>query len=297
MSTLNQEWLNQNALRAYPLAEDTQRRPSRVPSAFVVPDCLLVDFVVALVGGADAAVHLAALTKTGEFMSMVWADGSGGVIGSVTAATSTHAPNTAYPLVMTEAYEDATGWAVVGDLASALSVIPDGAWSFAPESARMETATIRPSIRGVRALRVVNDGDTSAWMSGHITLVAGQNIVLTPDTVAKSVRIDARVTAGLNEECTCTRETRPQPIRRINGVNIEDLQIVGDGKCIDVRTAGSVITLVDTCSKPCCGCPELDELGRIMGLAEASLTRLEAYAETLAAKQGEFTAKLGTTMR
>lgn len=297
MGTTNQEWLNQNALRAYPLAEDCTRRPVQAPQAFAIPDELVVDFVLAMTGPATATAGIVKLTKTGPFVSLTWADGDGTIIGSATAAATAHTRNQAYALTMSGDYEDASGWVVIGDMARAMSAIPDGDWTFAQGAARMETSTVRPCIRGVQAVRVSNGGDVSAWLRGHITLVAGQNIVLTPDTLTRSIRVDARDSTGFNEECACTEETLPEPIRRVNGVNVEDLQIVGDGQCIDVRVEGNVMTLRDMCSKPCCGCPELDELNRILGVAEAALAKLEGYAGTLTSKQNEFAAKMGTTLR
>ena len=297
MSTALQEWLNQNALRAYPFAEDARMRPYAPTDAFAIPTCLVVDFVLAVAGDADMSAHVTRLVKAGVFLSITWSASTGAAIGSITVASTTHTPNTAYAMTMTADYEDATGCVVIGDLARALAVLPDGDWSFEIGAARMETTTVRPGIRGVQALRVINGGAPSAWINGHVTLIAGQNIDLTVDTVAKSVRIDARESAGFNEECTCAEESKPNPIRRINGVNVEDLTLVGDGKCIDVQTTGSTIRLIDRCSKPCCGCPELDELSRVLTITEASIARLETYANTLTSKQGEFSAKLGTTMR
>ena len=55
MDTINQEWLNKNSLRAYPLSEDSPRCPTndagrRVPGYAVLPNYVIVDFNVTSMG-------------------------------------------------------------------------------------------------------------------------------------------------------------------------------------------------------------------------------------------------------
>ena len=112
-------------------------------------------------------------------------------------------------------------------------------------------------------------------MSGAIKLLAGSNVRLTR-VAEDTIRIDAISGENLDD---CGSEDNPAPIRFINGVPPdEDGNIRLDGsECVEVvLTAAAVLTIMDSCSKPCCGCAELS------GLVEA-LRQMESQRGDISA--------------
>jgi hypothetical protein len=74
------------------------------------------------------------------------------------------------------------------------------------------------------------------------------------------------------------------------------VEIVGDGRCVEVTTSGNRIIIRDTCSEPCCGCPELELITQRLELQESVLRRVEEYALQLQDKiQNTIIAMLSST--
>lgn len=296
----NVEWLNQNALRAFPFREDTLRSPvvGGVHSQTIrIPDSAFVDFVVTIAGDGSERVYLRTLAKVGAFLTLVFADASDTPVGSVAIDTTSHTPNTGYTFAGTGAYSDARGRVVLGNLADLNSELPDGQWSFDISATEMETCTVRPALRGVRSISVENDGTVSSPLYGHVRFVAGSNIRLTVNEETNSLRIDARSAVGFQEECECDDYVVPEPIVTVNGINVADLTITGDGKCTTVSVEGNKLIIGDTCSKPCCGCPEQDFITQTAQRLELALRSVEAAVARVASRQAEYEAVVGVNTR
>jgi len=274
------EWLNQNAYRAYPFMEDAQLQvldpDGKQVEDRVLPNYLLVDFVLTLASETVTDVRLYSLVYVGGFLTFIFADDAENTVATLAVDGNVHSTNQAYAIIGQDTYEDARGKAVLGDLAGLTNDLPDGIYYF--QGALLEPTTIRPDLRGVRSLRT-GFGDTlSDYIHGHVKLLEGTNIRLTYLPDYNAIRIDAVNGAGFNQECACEGIYQlPSPMRSINGVAIEDLVIVGDGKCVEVTTQGNTISIKDTCSEPCCGCPELEFITTHLELLEATLSRVEQY--------------------
>ena len=268
------EWLNSNAHRAYPFKEDTPVQAIN-DLGTVLPKYLFVDFVMTIASSADVTLRLSQLACAGGFLTAVFTDASNGIVTTLTVNIAAHAANTAYPLVGQGDYADARGKAVVGPLTTLATDLPDGIYTFAAE---LESCTVRPDIRGVRSLQIGTLGNMSAAIGGIVKLLEGTNSRLTYVPASNGIRVDAIAGDGLNEVVPCTDGYElPQPIRYINGRNIEDVHIEGDGKCVEVTTSGNVITISDKCSQPCCGCNELEFITTNMQLLQSTIKRLEPF--------------------
>ena len=279
---VSQEWLNQNSHRNYPFREDTSLVPAEAADV-TLPNYLFVDWVLTTAGDTDIDVRLSRLSFVGGFLSCVFVDDDDNTVTTLAVDTNTHTTYDGYSLTGQDDYDDARGVAVLGDLTRLTTDLPDGAYTFT--SAYMEHCTIRPALRGVRSVRVGLEDTLSDFIRGHIKLVEGTNIQFTYLPDSNAIRVDALGSGGYVEDCDCADTyARPQAVRTVNGVNAEDVQIVGDGRCVEVDTSGNQITIRDTCSAPCCGCPELELLTKRLELQESVLRRVEEYAIQLQEK-------------
>jgi hypothetical protein len=279
MDTIYQEWLNQNSYRAYPLREDTSQ-VSTDGTETLLPTYLFVDFILTVPGDASFSAHIGELAFVGGFLTCLFVDADGTTICTLTVNTNVHTRYQAYELTGQGAYEDARGKAVLGDLTQLRNDIPDGVYTFT--DTMLETTTIRPTIRGVRSIQTASGDMLSERIFGHIKLIEGTNIRLTYLPDQNGIRIDAINGVGFNEVCECDEQYQlPDCVRRINGINAEDVQIIGDGKCVNVSVSGNTITIEDTCSAPCCGCPELEFITTHLDLLQSTLRRVEEYADVL----------------
>lgn len=290
---VRQEWLDQNAGRAYPFAEDMARMPTdqygNVLGSAALPNYVIVDMIMTVPGSALPRLYMSQLTYAGDLLTLVFRETADNtIVASVSVDLRTHTPNKAYAVQGLGSWYDAQGWVVVGRTDRLRDDLPEGLYTYASTQTLLECRVVRPSIRGVRSLRISNNGNVSNYLYDHVKLVAGNNIRLEYDEADNAIWIHAEPDAGYREPCPCDG-TVTDPVTTINGINIGDVVIVGDGECVNVRTEGNKIIISDTCSKPCCGCPELDYLNTTTKVIESSLGRLEAYAQKLSERISTFT--------
>jgi len=284
--TNNAEWLNQNSLRNYPFKENASLVPRDSTGLPIVgirlPNYLVVDFVLTMPTSSLPHVYLAQLAVVGSVLSFIFKESSGLVIATLAVPVAAHVTNQAYDLVGTGSFDDVRGRVVLGDLSRLAVDLGEGLYEFQLNDAELETTTVRPGLRGIRSLQLSNNGILSELIYGHVKLLGGSNVLLTYLPAYNAIKIDAIDGGGLNETCTCEEDVGQQNIvRHINGLNIEDAWIQGDGQCVKVEVVGNKIVISDVCSTPCCGCPELEDLTNALKILEVSLSNLESYANQL----------------
>lgn len=285
MSIEQQQWLNQNRYRNYPIKEDCPAYAVGTGGALLpdvqLPTDLLVDFVLTVATpDAGLRVYLSSVALIGTSLALEFKDHNDVQITTLAVATGSHTLYKQYPLIGVGDYEDARGTVVLGDLSHLRDVLPEGQFEFSLATTELEPSVVRPDIRGVRSLQCENNGVVTTRMFGHVRLVAGTNIRLVALPEYNAIRIDALDSTGFNEECDCVDAFTLPCVRMINGINIEDVQLVGD-KCLEVTTVGNQIRFTDRCSQPCCGCVELDYLNKNMDLLTQQLGVLEGYSTEL----------------
>jgi len=282
-SVIAAEWLNQNSLRNYPFREDCGLRPNDsagnlVDGGWRVPNYLLVDMVVGVAGANyDPTVYLKRMSVVGGSVTMTFADARGEdafTVGAVSGDTSKE-------IAGVGSYSDARGVVRFGDLDRFFSETPEGLYSFYLEESQVEPTCIRPSAAGVRSLAVVDaSGYTTAGLQGDVKLVAGDNIRIRYDLATNSLVVSADPNSGYTDECEC-EETEQRYVRSINGIRTEDVVIEGDD-CVDITTENGVLTISDTCSKPCCGCAETAFINQTVNDLQSSVSTLSSNAAMLA---------------
>lgn len=291
-TTVNQQFLAQNANRRYPLADDASGLD--LTEAFAVPNDFLVylDLPVSTGVSTDPArfyVRYIGAHGDGYFIQVAYQPVSGPPVPVAAAAVSVQGfiKNTVYALGGVAPFDDTVGRIVIGSLDN-INKQPAGFWEFSLENARLDPDAVRPIIQGVSALVCVTDGQPLAPLQGLVELRAGTNMQLVPIVAVGQdpvIVINAISGEGTVQDCVCVGDASPTaPILTINGLPPVDdnFNLVGS-ECISVVPIANGLQLVDTCAKPCCGCVELERITQ-------DLERLD----TQAASVGTFVTQLQT---
>lgn len=267
----NVEWLNQNSQRNYPISEGASRKD--VTGTFELPLDLIVDLVWPVQASANVEAdrfYVHSITVFGDGVTIALGyqlpDALEGTpIGSVSVARATHQQNQSYFISGVGDFYDSIGKITIGNLTNVLS--SGGLYTFDLAGARLEPTVIRPNLRGVSALVLVNGDDRSDPISGDVEFVAGTNVRLVPNPNPggnPQIRLDAIQGAGLNQECDCSGDL-PQDapcIRTINGIPPDangNFTLLGDD-CFQMEGMDHGISIKDLCSQACCGCQELEKI-------------------------------------
>ena len=298
MSNISQvEWLNQNALRAYPFQEDMQRTPcdssGNLITDAVLPNYLIVDFIFTLVDQlASTRLYLSSLAVVGKLISLAFSENvTSQVACTVSLDRSVHVANTGYTLIGVGEWDDGRGRIVLGDLTNLPVDIADGLYSFTADQTLMEACVVRPALRGVRSIQIQDTGSVSAYITGRVRLVAGENIRLDCGLVGDEsvIYISAEPNSNYADPCDCDSVLATNVLRTINGIPIEDVSFEApEGSCLSIVPEGNKLVFKDTCSKPCCGCEELQFLTEGMRTLQAGISQLEVFVEQVDARISTF---------
>ena len=307
MDTINQEWLNKNSLRAYPLSEDSPRCPTngagrRVPGYAVLPNYVIVDFNVTSMGDSTrTALCIRKIVFVGNTITFFFDYSNGGSLQpSVSVNLDNHRTNQSYrfeEVLHKKHYphQSMTGTITLGDLSRLREDFPEGIYEYRQYDCVFEPTCMRISPVGVTSIRAVNSttGYGIGPLVGTVRLVAGRNIRFAYDNTdgGAVITIHAEDGAGQQEEgCDCgsTRKV----INTINGISANEITFSG-GDCVSVATSGNVLKITNTCSKPCCGCAELAFINEKISSIQTAITRLTNYSETLVQHAMEFKTIVG----
>ena len=289
----NSEWLSHNANRDYPLTVEASGYS--VDGTFRLPR----DFIVACYLSLNAAHNVDPARFTIKSIG-VFSTGATLVIGYqtdeevITVATAmiprdSHVKNAPYRLGGVGDYSDLDGWIVINQFDS-LDEQPAGSWRFDIDGGRLELDVVRPQIRGVTRLRAQNGSELSDPITGDIILRAGRNMRITPVVVSgqdPAFVFDAIEGEGLNEDCICDGDVeKGPPIRTINKIppTVDgDFTLLGN-ECLEFVPIENGLQAKDTCSEPCCGCPELEAVTQALEEFGRQATTLENFLVSLEAR-------------
>lgn len=256
----NVEWPNGNSQRKYPFSQEA----SLASGTFVIPNDLIVDLVLPVNTAVSPVLdptlfHLSQLGvfSNGVVLSLAY---NGETFATLNVAVSDFVPYKTFQIQGTNDFFDTRGWVTLGDLQNTLKY--PGAWTFDVAASRFHPMTIRPDLRTVASLTVVNVDDVSDPFTGDIAFVAGTNFRFRVDTTEAVPQIifDAIKGEDLEDECECDDLDVDAPcIRKISGVvpnAVGEILLTGS-TCISVEPGQHQLTLNDDCSEPCCDCREL----------------------------------------
>lgn len=284
------EWLNQNSLRNYPIEENRRKRPDGGSSGYFLdslslPNDFLVDFTFSIPAESAFNMFLSRLSLVGSSVILSFSIGNVEV-ASVEIDVSAHTSYSGYRIYGKGEYEGCNGYVVIGTFETLRSIYPDGYYSFSESETKLETRCIRPSLRHIRSMSTYDPmtGYVTKKLFGNIKLVAGSNIRFRYESGTNTIWIDADSDA-YNESCDCDGKRRV--VKSINGVSLANVQIVGDD-CVSVSTSNNKIVISDSCSKPCCGCAELDLVNGKLKDLETAIASINVYASNLDEKINTF---------
>lgn len=269
---VNQEWLNQNSMRRYPLSEEASVRDTT--DSFSIPDDLFVDMVWpvhATLSTDPSLFHVLQLAVFGTGINVTFAY-NGTIAATVSVPLVGFARNSTYFMQGVGDFVDMTGKVTIGSLAAVLALA--GVYEFSAAAGRIEASVIVPDIRGLSGIRVKTGETYGAAIQGDVAFESGENVRLDVATVGgvTVLTINAIDGEGTIADCECDKSVADRPaIKTINGVQPDaagNIELVGDD-CLEVAPApgdaptglqAHTIALSDVCSKPCCGCSELETL-------------------------------------
>jgi len=290
MKLINLEWLNTNANRRYPLCDDSDGIDDS--DSFVIPKSFIVeiDLPINISTNVDPAkfyIKTIGAYSTGYSVVVGCSTNDGEVdVATAQIPSATHTKNKAYVLGGIEPFDDTRGKIVIGDLGE-INNQPAGVWLFSLSHTRLDTDVIRPLLRGVSSLIVVNGNQESIPITGDIVFQAGTNVRL--DTILVEdqdpvIVINAINGEGLDESCICEGDRPPRiPILTINGIPPDannNFQVIG-GDCVEIEETTNGIRITDTCSAPCCDCEDLEKITRKLEELNTQVATTQDFANRL----------------
>lgn len=289
----NLQWLNHNSQRSYPLTEHASK--TDVTNTIRIPDSFIVALYFPVHAGLDVQtdqffIGTLLVSPTGYAVGLSYRDPVSDTnipVAAANIAIATHSVNTTYALGGVDDFADSVGQIVIGKL-DEINTLPPGLYTFELAGSAVETDAIRPMIRGVSAIRVVNGQEISPLLYGDIELVAGTNtridFAINTQTGNPVITFNAISGLNLNTECDCAINKVGECIRCINGVCSDDGNFnLSGNECIQINTATNGISINDVCAIPCCGCAELDALK----------TQIDGFSDGVATLQN-FVTRLGS---
>ena len=301
---VNQEWLNQNSVRKYPLSEEATGWDAT--DTFELPDNFIVDMVLPVhsEAGLDVSrfhVLQVVLFGTGVAVTVGYA---GAPVASITVPVQGFSRNTTYFLQGVGDFTDVLGKITIGTLDTIL--LSAGAYDFDIAGGRIEASIPVPDIRGVQSLRLVEENEETDLIQGDIAFEAGSNTrfdlteILVGSELVKVLTINAIDGEGTIADCSCDGDIAERPgIKTLSGVGPDsngNVELIGDD-CIAVEPneGDNKVELQDDCSKPCCGCPELEALIADQQRVRDNVQTIENLAYRLDAAVAAMTAIIGAS--
>lgn len=290
----NLQWLNHNSQRSYPLTERATKTDTT--GTIRIPDSFIVGLYFPVHAGLNVAtnrfyIKTILIAPTGYSVGIGYhveneEDGPDPTVGSVMIAVATHETNQTYAVAGINDFADTIGQIVIGKL-DEVSLLPPGLYSFEYAAGELETDAIRPMIRGISAMRVINGTEVSQSLYGDVEFIAGTNMRLDVSTSNNQPKITFNAISGLNlsEICECNENKTGECIRCINGVCSGDGTFnIGGSACIQVTAGDNGVTITDTCALPCCGCEELDALKNQIDRFNDGVTTLQNFVTRLSSE-------------
>lgn len=283
---LHAGWLNENQNRRYPFLDSATMEDQT--GTLRVPDELIVDLVfpVHAVDYDLTKFYLQRLTVfAGGIVLEIGYEGVSDPIAVRSVTEAEHAENAGYYLDGRGDFEDSAGRIAIGRIEQIRKF--GGSYTFDPSATRLLPTVLRPSLKGVRAMRVVSaTNEESEYLQGDIELIAGSNIeleVITAPGGDKQLRISAVNNPGYEQPCDCPDTSRGRCIETINEIPPDangNFTLEGDG-CLSITAFGNGVAFNDTCAEPCCGCAELDTLRSELARLGSQVTTQLAFAQRL----------------
>lgn len=261
MNILDQQWLDENSQRSYPLFDEATRLDTT--STFTLPNDLIVDLQIS----APPTYSL-----VGWFVSQTTAYGTGvvitlscegfGAVATVTVPGYGFTQYSTYVVSPLPGNPGVGGTMTIGSSGAIMSA-STSQWNFLQAATQILPTVVVVAPIGVSSLSIVGVFGQAETLTGNLTIAAGPYANVTVSGQSIIVGTQEAIVVGNPCPCTDSGGATRVPIQSINGVVPDpvagNLTLVGLG-CLATGTATNAVTLTDDCATPCCGSPELDQL-------------------------------------
>lgn len=270
---VNEGWYNQNETRRFPFADEAA--VVSTDGVVTIPDAFMVDLILSSPLNIDPSTF---------FVSKLKGYGGGVVItfssGSTEIATAmipaTHQRYGSYAVTPLTA-DNVIGRVVIGtaETVAALSIYEA---DFDLAATRIATSCVRPRIAGVDSLTVRTSDGREFRLTGQVVFAAGENTTIS--IVGSTLKVNVAGGVVYDNRFGCNTDLSGRvPVMSINGVlpdNSGNIDLIGTN-CVAVTPGDHGVTISDTCSKPCCGCEELDAIKTGEDSLKASLNSVLSF--------------------
>jgi hypothetical protein len=289
---LNQDWLDLNASRAYPLNDGAGE--TDITGTFKLPRELIVDFVFPVdvsLALDPAGFYISAIAIYGNGLTLTFAHIDGGTFASVSLSSVSHVPDTNYAMTGIGLFAGMNGRVTIGQLTETLK--SGGKFTFALSATRLLPTLLPPDIAGVRSITALNGASSTSKLMGDVIISAGRNCRIGIYPGSSTLRIDALNADDFNADCGNSAILGP-PIRTINSVPPDvngNFQFIPTGTCMQITSGGAAtLSFKDACSEPCCGTPELEELQTDLNNLNADALAIKGILEAVEQHLGQLDA-------
>lgn len=297
------EWLNVNAGRAFPLAENSRR--TDLTGTVRLPDSLIVAAQINQTASYSAGTFFVSeVISTADVVTIVISflelDGTTRTIATIGVVVAAHVENKSYAFVGEGPDSAILGSLTIGDLTETLRSVP-GRITFAPSATPFEVSALFVSTPALEAIEIYNGPTLVARFNKILKLQAGENVRLSyVDDNPDVIRIDGISGLNLQTPADCEHAIPVPPcIRTINGVPADEngnFNLDG-GTCLDVEATTGNIRLTDLCAQSCCGCAELETLLAGLKSVEQQLTQLRGQFTDTVSQQTAMLSNLAANIR
>lgn len=299
--TLGTNWLNNNALRNYPISQTASCVSSE--GSFSIPDNLFVDMKLAIPFVAQPGTAITGISPSSfyissikvypqGFMFFVGCSLNSKIAASEPISFSSFTENTTIAIKGVAVanlnanqldFSQVYGFATIGSIDGLKNLTGDITFNLA--DSRLESSVISYGPRRISGIKVYSDANTSALLSGQIMLRSGSNHRMEIENTNNGSNVILNAIRGedFQETCPCNDVDLGPCIRTINGrpPNASGNFEVKSTDCIEVTEGSNSILLKDTCAKPCCGCNELNVLTGDVDALTSQLALLQGLVGTL----------------
>jgi len=260
IGVLNQEFLQHNANRSYPLSEQATKQPIQGAADFTIPNNFLVAAKIVISTAPDivnvSGFYISRITVYNGGVSILISY-ENTVVGSVTAANR-NTFNTSFPITGLNSFHGLAGHVTIGTFEQINTCLGD--YSFDLSGGRLDADVISYAPAAVTSLTIVKNGIVQEPIYGDIRFVAGENIEI--EEAVDSETGNTTVTISRKDDELVEKS---RYIRSFNGglvvpdetgnIDFESLTT-----CLQITEGKSSISINENCSEPCCGCEELASL-------------------------------------
>ena len=291
----NQEFLQHNSNRSYPLSEQTTKLSGEgftIPNNFLVAAKIVVNATPEQVNISNFYIGRLIVYNGGIRIDICYQDNNKSIRVGVVTAADTDRYNVTFPIIGVHTKDFLHGLAghiTIGTFDQIKYNLGD--YPFDVVGGRFDVDVVQYSTAAVTSVTVEANGITYQPIRGDIKIVAGKNINIHPESEeGHTVLRISRQSSDTELRCRC--------IKTINEVTPDkdgNIELVSASPCLKITEETAKLNITETCCEPCCECEELAMITNgIQSLVQAH-TDIRLYQHKLEQQLQQLTTTLSIT--